>query len=996
MNLFEKITFHYKVITNFRPYLKKKPKNMDYLEIISENIDENIVSIYESLLNFPPNKYKKDKDRFVTYKNKIYEHNKQVELINQTVKSWNFKEILENPYSISNEYFSECANVAELLKNYTNLSEEHISFQKQIESVKDDYDLICSEFDIFSEFNALLDLSNYGYISHAQKEEIISNTNDIMQKYGTEEISYYKIADNASIKEIIKNHNDLYLDKAINLPLLDNINGYSLDKEQRKAILTNEDSVLVVAGAGSGKTLTICGKVEYLIKEKNIDPNDILVLSYSKKSANDLQSKISTINEEIRVGTFHKIGLDILKETQNKEFMVEDQYKAIIEQYFREEMEKRPEVFRQILTYYSLFLYSIKKEKKYTNEGELFEDLLKSDFTTLKNQLISLTGDYYARETLKKEFVKSYEEMAIANWYFINGIDYIYEAPYEIEISSNHRRQYMPDFKLKNHPIYHEHYGIDEHHRATQFSDKEEKEYLDGIKWKRGIHKKHRTDCIETYSYEFDDGIIFEKLEKELKERGVEFNPLSTDEINNVFNSIYKSKDFTSFINLVRTFLSLYKAKYRDENGFEVMKNHSFRNNYEKNRAILFLDIVKDIYHYYNGYLASTGKIDFDDMILQSMEEIDNTSHFKFKYIIVDEFQDISFSRMKLLKKLIDHGNSKLFAVGDDWQAIYRFSGCDINIFLKFSDFFDYSEIKYITTTHRNSQELQDIMVPFILTNPEQFKKSINSNIHLENPIQIIYYTEKKHRAFLTVLEEISKKDKCASVLLLGRNNRDLEDIIIKNQIYKDYSHSNESETVIKCRRFPKLKLTFSTVHGAKGLEDDYVIVINADDNVTGFPNKTEDDELLNLVLSNKSGYEYAEERRLWYVALTRSRKFTYIIANSKKPSRFLVEIESQCFVINPTQKKDTEIEGVTCPSCKSGRLILRKSENSKNKFYGCSNYPYCKYTINDIRAVKRNKRCKKCGDIMIYRTGQWGAFYGCNSYPECTYTENYNKKNKK
>lgn len=155
------------------------------------------------------------------------------------------------------------------------------------------------------------------------------------------------------------------------------------------------------------------------------------------------------------------------------------------------------------------------------------------------------------------------------------------------------------------------------------------------------------------------------------------------------------------------------------------------------------------------GNLRSNGKIDFDDMILQSSEALSLTDKFSYKYIIVDEFQDISHSRMLFLKKLIEKGKSRLFAVGDDWQAIYRFSGCDLNIFLKFSDYFVYSITNFITSTHRNSQELQDIAGPFIKTNPEQFNKRIRSTKHLQNPIKIMYYDSNKYVGLYGILKSI-------------------------------------------------------------------------------------------------------------------------------------------------------------------------------------------------------------------------------------------------
>lgn len=995
LNIFKRIALYSKVVYNFRPYFNNKEKHMVFLEIVDNDVDKDVIAIYDQMMELPPNKYKKDKARYDAYVGKINEHNKEVEYIKSVVESWNLPKILENPHAVTADYFAECAKVGETLKKYRKLTEKYLNFQKEINRVKDDYDEICLEFDSLDEYNQLFDLSKCRYVDCKRKYEITTKSSQILAKFKKNDNLYYPFDKHARIDEIVNEHNDSYLDSVIVHPLFDNINGRSLDNEQRKSILTDENSVLVVAGAGSGKTLTICGKVEYLLKEEKVSPDDILLLSYSKKSADDLQTKISKVSNKLTVGTFHKIGLDILKETQHKLFMVEDQYKAIIEQYFREEMKKRPHMLQTILTYYGLYLSSTKHDKKYKNEGDLYEDLKKSDFTTLKNQLLSLTNDFNARETLKKELVKSFEEMAIANWYFINGIDYIYEAPYEVDVSTFDKRQYMPDFKLKNYPVYHEHYGINKNGKASQFDGVEGNEYVQGMMWKRQIHQTNQTDCIETYSYEFDDGTVFEKLEKELKKRGVEFHPLSDEEIMNALNSIYESRAFKSFINLIRTFLSLYKASYRSDSGFEELKNYSFRNNYEKSRASLFLDIVKDLYHYYMDYLAKEGKIDFDDMILQSIEGLDQTNNFKFKYIIVDEFQDISISRMKFLKRLIKQGDSKLFAVGDDWQAIYRFSGCDLNIFLEFSKYFGDSAITKITTTHRNSQELQDIAGPFIRKNPEQFNKSINSARHLENPVQIMYYTEKKYYAFLDTLREISKKDKAASVLILGRNNKDFEDIALDNRIFIDFRASDETKTVVRCTNFPQMKLTYSTVHGSKGLEDDYVILINADDNRIGFPNKMEDDELLDLVLSHKSEYEYAEERRLWYVALTRTRNYTYIIANSENPSIFLKEIESQCVVINSDYAPEEKRTEISCPHCKTGRLVLRTNEADGSKFYGCSNYPYCDYSINDMRAVARNKRCRRCGDFMIFRKGKWGAFYGCHNYPRCDYTEEYEPESK-
>lgn len=984
MNIFKRIGLFFDVVYKFRPYFKNGENYLYFLKIVDVSFDKEIVEIYEKMCLLGKRSYKKDKAKYECLVNEIDEHNKEVKLINDAVESWNFDKVVANPVN-NKQYVLECFDLVTKISKYKKLDSRYVLFVTQVENIKDKFDEMCLQFDFLKEFSSLINFEQYGYITREQKRNIVEIVN---KKICNFKVFYYPEYDKIyNLNELINKHNEEYLYKLSNNPLFDNIGGRSLDKEQRLSVLNEEKSVLVVAGAGSGKTLTICGKVEYLLKEKGVNPNDILLLSYSKKSADDLQAKISKIDSKLTVGTFHKIGLDVLKETQHTSFAVEDQYKAIIEEFFREEVKNRPEDLRLILTYYGLYISDYDYQHKYETKGEYYQDLKNAQMETLKDQLINLSDNTYSLETIKKECVKSYEELAIANWYFINGIDYTYEAPYEIDLSSPEKRQYLPDFKIKKYNIYHEHYGVDKDGKANQYKGEEAVEYVETMRWKQNVHRQYHTTCLETYSYEFYDGTIFEKLERQLKEKGVEFHPLSDEEIYNAVNSIYESRPFKSLIILISTFLSLYKSTYKDESGFEILKSKSYYNNFEKRRASMFLDIVREVYRYYMGYLRKEGKIDFDDMILQAIDSLDKTQCFKYKYIIVDEFQDISISRMKFLKRLIQQGDSKLFAVGDDWQAIYRFSGCDLGIFLNFDEYFGDSAITRITTTHRNSQELQDIACPFIKKNPEQYDKTIHSERHLEHPVRICYYSEKKYHAFLDVLEEISKMNPTAHVLILGRNNKDFEDIEMDRRIYIDRKESDETTTVVKCSDYPHMKLTYSTVHSSKGLEEEYVILISADDGKTGFPNKMEDDPLLNLVLTSKSEFRYAEERRLWYVALTRTKTYTYIISNIKRPSEFVVEIKDQCVVMNPQLVDEERSNAIACPRCKSGRLVMRNDKDGK-EFYGCSNYPYCTYSISDFMAVKRNKRCKDCGDYLVLRSGKWGRFFGCNSYPHCKYKE--------
>lgn len=866
-----------------------------------------------------------------------------------------------------------------LLKEFEPLLPELASFKYEVLDFLDSIPEIERQYCLSLALSKELAVSSNRYFS-------IREIRLIKEKYSSNNTGkiYFHNLEPAAIEKDLMAKNKLYISDKVNLSLFDSINGRSLDSGQREAVVKEEESHLVIAGAGTGKTLTICGRVRYLLEEKRVSKSDLLLLSYSKNSSDDLKKKISGIDPDISVSTFHSLGLRILNETKGEKQDIEEQYDGIMESFFREEVFRKPDLSQKVLFYYSLYLSNDKK-RHYENEGELFRALKEDHLMTLKDEMAFSASDYENKITLKKERVKSYEELAIANFYFINGVNYEYEYPYPKVTSTAKKRQYTPDFYLTDYGIFHEHYGVDRNGRAPQYDPDTEKEYLDSMEWKHQLYAQDQIPCIETYSYEFAEGTIFDELTRLLKNNHVEMHPLSPEKINDCLHSVYGGRYFASFISFVKTFCNLYKSQYRDSAMFATLKNKEFADQYQRSRASLFLDICQSAYEFYYAHLSKEGKIDFDDMIFSATESLDKTPNFRYRYIIVDEFQDISVSRMRFLQKLIAHGNSSLFAVGDDWQAIYRFAGCDLDIFLHFSDYFPDSARSYITNTHRNSSELQDIVEPFITANPEQFQKHLYSDLHLADPVQIIFFEKDKKGAFLRALGLISEENPRASVLVLGRNNKDIEAILGKAISYEKRSGGLVSS------HYPFLTLRFKTVHASKGLEEEYVILINGDDDKSGFPNKMEDDPMISLVLSRPNVYEFSEERRLFYVALTRARKRTFILAKRSATSSFVGEIKEKCKIIDDLEpsEKDTLI---ACPSCKSGHLVMR-SDGKGGSFYGCSNYPYCDYSINDLEAVKRGLHCPECGDFLIFKKGRYGAFYGCHGFPNCNYTEKYHKK---
>lgn len=941
---------------------------------------------------FRTGRYDKEMAEYNRYADSIKKHNEFVSQVKSVTNKFFdiYNTVLLNPQNFNKACIAENAKIVKEIrsKQYQN-NENIVKFLSIYDDLDKNIGEIVYQYNNHPIANQMLDFTGDYYLDETNASIIVGKFKKLLPESNKK--AYYKFPTLEDLKQKISSHNEEFIKNHINDKIFDNINGLSLDDDQRRAVLCDENMNLVVAGAGSGKTLTICGKVKYLIEVKGVNPEEILLLSFSRASAKDLEEKAKKVSPNVVTKTFHSMGLDILKAPEESTFVIEDQFKKIVEDFFEEELVNRNDLLQKVVNYYGLYSASIDDKTIYKSQGELYDALIKQDYWTLKDKLKKLSPDNATKTTLKQEIVKSYEELVIANFYYLNGIDYVYEGPYEHKTDGPEYRQYTPDFYLPKYKLYHEHFGINKDGNALHFGEEESDKYIEGMQWKRNLHATYQTKCLETYSYQFSNSDFFTGFKRLLLQNGVEFNPVSMEEVWCKLKGVVNKTDFSSFKALVITFVSLYKARYKDDRAFEELKKSFFENDYERQRASHLLDICKEVYNYYRQQLQYTtvedkkpvDMIDFDDMILKSIDCLKSIpNRFKYKYIIVDEFQDISYSRMIFLKSLMAHGNAKLFAVGDDWQSIYRFSGCDIDIFINSEKYFGKTTVNFINSTHRNSAELIEIAAPFIMANGDQFKKDVHSNKHKENPIQIVCYDENKIGAFKGTLQKISDEAPNSTVLVLGRNKFDLDSVMPSVGAYR-------TEDKLVFNDIKNLDITFKTVHSSKGLEADYVILINADDSKLGFPNKIEDDKLLRLVLSNKSEYPYAEERRLFYVALTRTKNICYILVNRDKPSAFVKEIKLKCkfnnYISNPKEKHTIE-----CPLC-GGKLVTRK-----NSFFGCSYFPLCKYKNNDMESVERNKRCPKCNDFLVVRKrhSDGKKFWGCNSYPKCNYTLDISSNN--
>ena len=498
----------------------------------------------------------------------------------------------------------------------------------------------------------------------------------------------------------------------------DKICGYELDTSQQKIIVDDSNHLLVVAGAGSGKTLTILGKINYLIKYQQVLPHEILCISFTRASASSLKDKIKKeFNLDISVYTFHKLALEILQcGKRSYEITAQDTLDNIIWRFFHDSILEYPKLMKAVLKYF-----------KYNTFGNINTQYL----SFYKSNLDKILG----LEKLLSTFIHL--------------------------------------FKCHNYSL----------HDFSKFLDKAK-----------------------------------------------------------------------------RTFLNI---------------------NYKYDKIFLMLAI--NIYLAYQNYLEENNEIDFDDMILKSTDYVIKHGFNKtIKYVIIDEYQDVSYIRFLLVKSILDCTKAKLMVVGDDFQSIYRFTGCDIDLFVNFTKYFNDAKVMMIENTYRNSQELIKCAGDFVMKNPYQIKKVLFSNKKMIYPIKIVFYDNIK-REFLKLVNQIYSSTK-KPILVLGRNNNDIFKVI-------DNQFSIDNNGKIICKWDNKINLYYLTVHKSKGLEENNVIIINLVDDILGFPCKIQNEKVLRFVSNDFDKYPYNEERRLFYVALTRTKNYVYLLTPRHNYSQFIKEL---------------------------------------------------------------------------------------------------------
>ena len=735
----------------------------------------------------------------------------------------------------------------------------------------------------------------------------------------------------------------------------------------------------MVAAAGSGKTSVIVAKAGWLVRRGYRRPSELLLLAFARDARNELQERIrGRLGDEVAncvtVRTFHSLGMSIIGEAEGRRpalARVAEDHRALLHllKDIVAGLLADRELSARLLDWFEGKFAPYRSQQECRSWGEYWDYIRRYDIRSLKG-----------------EKVKSFEECEIANYLYLHGVPYEYEAPYEHDTATPEKRQYRPDFRLLREGIYIEHFGIDAQGRTARFVERNK--YLEDMGWKRRLHERNGTVLIETFSHERASGKLIRDLARKLSARGVSLSPIPQDE---VFAVLEQQGRIDPFMRLLATFLHHFKG---GQLSFREVARRA-RGLGDRLRAEAFLAVFRPIFERYQETLSNRGEIDFHDMIGEATEHVE-AGRFRspFGYILVDEFQDISPGRARLLKALLNQSPAaQLFAVGDDWQAIYRFGGSDIAVMREFSEHFGDSERIDLQTTFRCSEPIASAATRFVLANPAQIRKKVRSTRQEEGPCVYVGLSGDQGLSLLSealgrVAEDAARHEGGSSVLLLGR-----------------YRHMRPGNLSGLARQHPRLRLSYMTVHGSKGLQADYVVVLGLCTGRHGFPTEIADDPLLDLVLSAPEKHPNAEERRLFYVALTRARRHAFVLADGGPPSPFVLELINGNYdvaVFGRLPEKETP-----CPRCVRGHLVRRENTRNKGAFYGCSNWPYCEHRQPPCPACGRGlpveadggfrcrdcgqlmEACPACGGLLQTRMGKYGRFLGCSNWPTCDYTRN-------
>ena len=750
--------------------------------------------------------------------------------------------------------------------------------------------------------------------------------------------------------------------------------GMKPTREQTVAIGTDEDTTLVLAGAGTGKTTVIVGKVGHLVRDLGVDPREILVLAYNNDAAGEIRTRLPTDTKGTHVHTFHSFGMHVIAQSTSRKPRISS---------FADDSGRLANLIDGILT-----------ELAGTDLGPRLLRFLATDRQPYRSPFdFDSLSDYYdyarstQRLTLSGTVVRSFEEVLVANFLTRNGVRFRYEQPYQRDTATPKHRQYCPDFYLPDYDIYIEHFALDEQgNPPPHFVG-----YAEGVAWKRKLHARYGTKLIETKSSQCrEPEVLYAELGEALRDESVRMRAVGSEELLAMLRE-HAGRLLDPLNKLLRTAIRHVKNS--------ALSIADLRTRAKGDRELTFLDVLEEVLRRYNSALAGEDACDFEDLINIACDQIRGDAWKPaFRYVLVDEFQDISRGRMDLIAALQRPGVA-YFLVGDDWQSIYRFAGSDVGLVKNCERWLGHVRRLEIATVFRYGHRILGPTSTFVVRNPEQTSRKLHTRGREPDLGIVVVFDDSPKRGIDAAVQDILSRLSTSDT-----RNPPTEPSLL---VLARYKRSLPNEAGVRGHR--RVRVECATVHSAKGREADFVIVLDLNDSTYGFPSKVEDDPVLELVLPSlgERGFPHAEERRLFYVAATRARHGVYLVADNRHPSPFVREILS---LGHSVCRIGTEAGDFlpACPRC--GGRLYRSPRSGKPV---CTHTDMCGYSaprcqecgsgfviVDQGKASCMNRKCDaglkvcpKCRSGLLRRQeSRNGPFWGCTNFwsdPPCGYTCN-------
>ena len=700
----------------------------------------------------------------------------------------------------------------------------------------------------------------------------------------------------------------------------------TLNDRQIEAVKAEQNRILVLAGAGSGKTKTLLQKIKYLIEEKKVQPSEILAITFTKNAANEMidrliidadksgeyeriifdkKLQIAEKNrqrqfyikkfkwiENITIRTFHSLCYKIMQNYGVKEF--DNKFKIISEDKKKDDdpmlafsaPETSFEVFHKIL------IRECEKNDYLLTLKKYILDYVVDKIHTEKFKNLNLYPDGKIYTTLRGEKVRSKSEQFIADWLFRHSIGYQYETQINIKDFD-----FKPDFYIEDANLYLEHVSNKSYpskNKAEQF-------------------KKGNILCVRTYEKMTEDSALFSyELDKIIKGR---------------LSENYKShrilsyqEEFSRYQEEVKDFIyqSIRICDMLKVEGCNWDKIFEKSQQDQHERIRIFYSIAMPLVKEFVGYCTNKSYLDFNDLISRTVhlfkknKDIVQKFQTQYQYLLVDEFQDVNNLQVEMLKLMITP-KTQLFCVGDDWQSIYGFRGSNVDCIINFEKTFKKSKTIKLNLNYRSTQSIVGASNEVIKHNKFKIEKEIFAS-KMSN-FKIVEYAGNnldENVAFCI--------DKVRQLLKDGFKNDDILFLYRRSKMYQPYFFALKNENV---------KVQNKTIHGAKGLEAKVVFIVGLTDGYGGFPDIWLEDRIFQVIKPANHDSLMEEERRLFYVAITRAKDQLYLITEKGNSSRFLREIPSefketysesyekkQDFVICKKCNKQVEVIYEFCPFC--------------------------------------------------------------------------------